>query len=697
MGTACASFFVCKLCKNKKLMIMNYWRTILACCFGSFLLGQPLAGNELTKARQICGYAENDKLPEWDSMSEEGREYIGPMGAEPSAIFNVDDSYPEEIQSEKQLWQLLWAMHKELKTVHYFEPGAVKRGKDLKDWMKRINTFRTLHVTLAETMHENKPATAIIIRYASDMRIYAAFRNPDLIDKLSEKEQGVLASCAEWISQNISKGMPNMLKIKKIHDAIVEGTTYTKGFHFTPELILDGVGVCSAYTTACQLLLHMVKIDCRYAHGEVSTTCTDTHAWNFVDVNGEWYHMDSTWDDPGNNLCYTYFLICDEEMDIDHDWPLKGEDEDIYPTTPEINALNFHKRAYFEYKPDQQRTEDQYYTDGGGCSNNQLFGIMPEEDLEKLQELVPDKLISRATPLEKTVAPYTGKLPARKVKKAPASRQQGYVVKSEEDFNKLIKQCAEKLEGPKIVFKISGGCTSSARDMLNASDIHLYVSKYSFTSSEPHPLTPDPEITLTVEYRPEVRLLSAHKNKEAAAKLTAEESAALFACRKLAEAYDSKWKIRRQKIRDAYQHLTTRVNYAGDEEHPATDALLKGMSDSLGYAVTMQVLCEMMEIPCQLVHGRTRDALHAWNLVRWSGKRWYHADAAMDAAEGYTREYSWKHEQECDEDQLAEHAWYLDEHPATPPASPVKNKAEARELLKKLRAKAEEKAAEKLN
>ena len=45
-----------------------------------------------------------------------------------------------------------------------------------------------------------------------------------------------------------------------------------------------------------------------------------SHAWNVVNVEGEWYNLDSTWDDPilktqvDNNLSHRYFLVKDSEI-----------------------------------------------------------------------------------------------------------------------------------------------------------------------------------------------------------------------------------------------------------------------------------------------------------------------------------------------------------------------------------------------
>jgi len=51
--------------------------------------------------------------------------------------------------------------------------------------------------------------------------------------------------------------------------------------------------VCAGYAMAMQYLLNMVGIECVYV-------TSDTHAWNMINLEGDYYHLDVTWGDGSN-------------------------------------------------------------------------------------------------------------------------------------------------------------------------------------------------------------------------------------------------------------------------------------------------------------------------------------------------------------------------------------------------------------
>ena len=85
-----------------------------------------------------------------------------------------------------------------------------------------------------------------------------------------------------------------------LHDALAERCAYDEagalgggGRANAYELFRDGRGICQAYALAFMAL-------CRAAGIEADFVCSPEmdHAWNHVRVDGAWYHVDVTHDDP---------------------------------------------------------------------------------------------------------------------------------------------------------------------------------------------------------------------------------------------------------------------------------------------------------------------------------------------------------------------------------------------------------------
>lgn len=84
-----------------------------------------------------------------------------------------------------------------------------------------------------------------------------------------------------------------------------------------------GTGVCSAYSRAMQYLCDSADIDCHVVQGRANGTAGWTgHAWNQVRIDGAWYHLDVTFDDPigTQTLRYNYFNVTDADLARDHTW-----------------------------------------------------------------------------------------------------------------------------------------------------------------------------------------------------------------------------------------------------------------------------------------------------------------------------------------------------------------------------------------
>lgn len=116
-------------------------------------------------------------------------------------------------------------------------------------------------------------------------------------------------------------------KLKVFHDYLVLNSTFLlegEGYNTT---IYNAFGSdaeqgelqCSGYARSMQYLCDKAGITSMVVSG--TTNENRSHAWNIVKVDGEWYNLDVTWDDPQltettnyKNIRYSYFLIPDSEI-----------------------------------------------------------------------------------------------------------------------------------------------------------------------------------------------------------------------------------------------------------------------------------------------------------------------------------------------------------------------------------------------
>ncbi len=100
--------------------------------------------------------------------------------------------------------------------------------------------------------------------------------------------------------------------------------------------LLDGKAVCEGYARAMQYLLQKCGIECAEVVGHVRKENGEKdvpHAWNILKIDGEYYYLDTTWDDRSNtiqtvkmnNFGFNYFCITKDEM-------TRTRDIDLCPT-----------------------------------------------------------------------------------------------------------------------------------------------------------------------------------------------------------------------------------------------------------------------------------------------------------------------------------------------------------------------------
>lgn len=140
--------------------------------------------------------------------------------------------------------------------------------------------------------------------------------------------------------------IPNMTDFEKVlavNNYVVTHANYSFNTKTSPHhvytLLNEGKGVCQAYALLTYRLLKEMGVEARYVTGKgYGSNGLEDHAWNLVKIDGEWYFLDTTWNDQWTNtkyIYYGYFLVTSNQLREDHIW-----EENLYP------AANNNKYSY---------------------------------------------------------------------------------------------------------------------------------------------------------------------------------------------------------------------------------------------------------------------------------------------------------------------------------------------------------------
>ena len=120
--------------------------------------------------------------------------------------------------------------------------------------------------------------------------------------------------------------------IKMVHDYLVENIEYDtslsqSNIYNVYGALVNGRAVCEGYARSFKYLMDELGIPCTLVIGTGTNSQgqTENHAWNYVQLNGNWYAIDCTWDDPVSSTGYVsqssryrYFLKGSNEFLQDH-------------------------------------------------------------------------------------------------------------------------------------------------------------------------------------------------------------------------------------------------------------------------------------------------------------------------------------------------------------------------------------------
>ena len=170
---------------------------------------------------------------------------------------------------------------------------------------------------------------------------------------LSDKDREILERCREVLGEVLTEGMSAYEMELAVHDWLVEWGSYDRTVYDNPNhsgrtgyrdpwgMLVGGYGNCLGYSSTFQLLMDLSGLECITVVGAAFGSRED-HAWNMVKLDGEWYCVDVTWDDPTgaarNGRHHRYFNVTSAYLrETDHQWD--------YRNVPEATAAAYAWKA----------------------------------------------------------------------------------------------------------------------------------------------------------------------------------------------------------------------------------------------------------------------------------------------------------------------------------------------------------------
>lgn len=161
-------------------------------------------------------------------------------------------------------------------------------------------------------------------------------KNNYLIDEFQSKQEveNAIDQIESVKNQLVSKKTGNTYNdIKLVHDYLTENVEYDTSIskpntYNAYGALVNHVAVCEGYARSFKYVMDNMGIPCVLVIGKGTNSKgeTENHAWNYVSLNGVWYAIDTTWDDPvvegggkaSQRSKYKYFLKGSNTLNKDH-------------------------------------------------------------------------------------------------------------------------------------------------------------------------------------------------------------------------------------------------------------------------------------------------------------------------------------------------------------------------------------------
>ncbi len=166
----------------------------------------------------------------------------------------------------------------------------------------------------------------------------------------SDKRSDTKEAIDDFKSQYITSGMSDFEKEIMIIKWLVQNCTYEKADNWENSTayscIVNGRAQCSGYADAFLQTAKACGLEARYVYNR-------THAWNLVKIEGDWYHVDVTWEDPIGSNDYGFSRLRNMYINLE-DSKIKGASSHHTwsPSTIKARGTDYGPKVVAQYLKD---------------------------------------------------------------------------------------------------------------------------------------------------------------------------------------------------------------------------------------------------------------------------------------------------------------------------------------------------------
>lgn len=250
------------------------------------------------------------------------REIVSRYEAVPTEAVKVtSESEYTYLSNEEEILEMLVTTMKNNKSSCSFNVGEKELvNADL--WMVKLGGISNISVEWS--MVQNGYNVYVTMEYWDNYPIVAAYEKNDTTG-LTARQAKLFEKYCQILGECVTADMSSYEKELAIHDYLVENIEYdtTQEAEYTHSAygaLINGTSVCDGYAECFKTLMDMIGIQSIVVTGEGNG---ENHCWNMVMLDGAWYHVDVTWDDPVGGMeliSHKYFNMSDVDMNMEHKW-----------------------------------------------------------------------------------------------------------------------------------------------------------------------------------------------------------------------------------------------------------------------------------------------------------------------------------------------------------------------------------------